>query len=271
MFRLTRDISSVHPDTIISFGGFHIVNTTMTSILITLFFLFICLYAYRKAKLRPGGVQAGVELLYEAMLDLLAQITGNKNTANKLLPVIGSVFIYVTVANLVSMLPGLSAILYNGSTVFRGPTSDFNTTFGLAFGAVLFLQFVSIKDFGFIGYLGKFFKFKEIYLGFKSSVGDGFMAIVDFFIGVLDIVGEFAKVVSLSLRLFGNMYAGDVLSTLILGSFAYVLPVTWSAMSLLSGVVQAIVFGSLVTSYYMLAAKEESVDLKSENSLVVQT
>jgi F-type H+-transporting ATPase subunit a len=169
------------------------------------------------------------------------------------------------------MLPGLSAILYNGSTVFRGPTSDFNTTFGLAFGAVLFLQFVSIKDFGFLGYLGKFFKFKEIYFGFKSSVGDGFMAIVDFFIGLLDIVGEFAKVVSLSLRLFGNMYAGDVLSTLILGSFAYVLPVTWSAMSLLSGVVQAIVFGSLVTSYYMLAAKEESVDLKSENSLVVQT
>jgi F0F1-type ATP synthase membrane subunit a len=64
MFRITRDISSVHPDTIISFGGFHIVNTTMTSMLITLFFLFICLYAYRKAKLRPGGVQAGVELLY---------------------------------------------------------------------------------------------------------------------------------------------------------------------------------------------------------------
>lgn len=271
MFRITRDISSVHPDTIVSFGSFHIVNTTMTTILITLFFLFVCLYAYKKTNLRPGKMQAVFELLYEAMLDLLTQITGSKNVAGKLLPVIGSVFIYVTVANLVSMLPGLSAIMYDGSTVFRGPTSDFNTTFGLAFGSVFFLQLVSIKDFGFFGYLGKFFKFKEIYQGFKRSIGDGFMAIVDFFIGVLDIVGEFAKVISLSLRLFGNMYAGDVLSTLILGSFAYILPVTWSAMSLLSGVVQSIVFGSLVTSYYILAAKEESPDLESGNALPAKT
>lgn len=81
------------------------------------------------------------------------------------------------------------------------------------------------------------------------------MAIIDFIIGLLDIVSEFAKIISLSLRLFGNMYAGEILATLILGSFAYVIPIAWTSMSLLSGVIQAIVFGSLTTAYYMLAVK----------------
>ncbi len=267
MFRLSRDISSVHPDVILNFGNFHVVNTTLASILITLIFLVACLYGYKKYRLYPGNAQSVVEIGYELMLGLLKQITGSEKVAEKILPVVGSVFVYVGVSNLITMLPGLTAISYNGVSVFRGPTSDFNTTFGLAFGAVLFLQFVSIKDFGFLGYLGKFFKFKEIYLGFKKSIGEGFMAIVDFFIGALDIVGEFAKVVSLSLRLFGNMYAGDVLATLILGSFAYVLPVTWSAMSLLSGVVQSIVFGSLITSYYILSAKTEEEDMDGGSKL----
>jgi F-type H+-transporting ATPase subunit a len=105
--------------------------------------------------------------------------------------------------------------------------------------------------------LGKFFKFKEVFLGFKKGFMEGFMAVIDFGIGLLDIVGELAKDVSLSLRLFGNMYAGEVLATLILGAFAFVLPLTWTTMSLLSGTVQALVFGSLVTAYYMLAIKPD--------------
>lgn len=258
MFRLTRDISSVHPDKIIDFGSFYLVNTTLLSFLILIIFTIVSVLTYRKYALRPGGFQATFEILYESILDLLSQITGSVKVASKILPVIGSLFIYVAVSNLISMFPGLTSILYEGAPVFRGPTSDFNTTFGLAFGAVLFLQFISIKDFGVLGYLGKFFKFKEIFYGFKQSISEGLMSVVDFFIGMLDIVGELAKVVSLSLRLFGNMYAGEVLATLILGAFAYVLPITWSAMSLLSGVVQSIVFGSLVTSYYMLSIKEDS-------------
>ncbi|MFZ2523218.1 MAG: FoF1 ATP synthase subunit a [Minisyncoccia bacterium] len=257
MFRLSRGIGGVHPDKIIDFGSFYLVNTTLLSILILLIFVAVSVSSYKRYKIKPGKFQVTAEVAVESMLDLLTQITGNVNMATKILPVVGSMFVYIAVSNLIGLIPGLTSVLYNGATVFRGPTTDFNTTFGLAFGSILFLQFISIRDFGVLGYLGKFFKFKEIYLGFRQSLGEGFMAIVDFFIGLLDIVGELAKVVSLSLRLFGNMYAGDVLATLILGAFAYVLPITWSAMSLLSGVVQSIVFGSLITSYYMLSVKEE--------------
>lgn len=196
-------------------------------------------------------------MVIEAMINLISQITGNKKTAENIFPLIATIFMYVAISNLIGMIPGIMSIQFNGASIFRAPTTDFNTTFGLALGCVVVLNIISISDWGFFGYLGKFFKLKEIIVGFKKSIGDGMMSIVDFFIGILDIIGEFAKVVSLSLRLFGNMYAGEVLSTLMLGAFAYFVPIAWSAMSLLSGVVQAIVFGSLVTAYYMLSIKEE--------------
>ncbi len=260
MFRLTRDINSIHPDTIIDLGFFHIVNTTLLSIFITLVFLIIGVATYRKHKLKPGNFQSLSEIIYESILSLISQITGSIKIAEKILPVIGSVFVYIAVANLIGLIPGLTSITYDGYSIFRGPTSDFNTTFGLALGAVIFLQFISIKDLGVLGYLGKFFQFKELFYGFRKSVGDGFIAIINFFVGLLDIVGELAKVVSLSLRLFGNMYAGDVLATLILGAFAFVLPITWSFMSLVSGVVQSVVFGSLIASYYILSINKEKVE-----------
>jgi len=72
-------------------------------------------------------------------------------------------------------------------------------------------------------------------------------------IGLLDIVSEFAKVISLSLRLFGNMYAGDVLAAILLGTLAIAVPAPWLAMNLLVGVLQALVFGALTAAYYSLA------------------
>lgn len=256
MFRLSRDIAQVDPDIIFTVGNWHIASSTLFSVFITCVFAVLCFIAYKKYQLRPGKIQTAFEAVYEAMENLIAQITGHKKTAAVIFPVIATVFVYIATANLIGMIPGLTTITYDGVSIFRSPTSDFNTTFGLALAAVLVLQLVSIRDFGFFGHFNKFFKVKELYQGFRKGPADGFMAIIDFGIGLLDIIGEFAKVVSLSLRLFGNMYAGEVLATLILGAFAFVLPVTWSTMSLLSGIVQAIVFGSLVTSYYMLAAKE---------------
>jgi F-type H+-transporting ATPase subunit a len=263
MFRISRDISSVHPDIILTIGDWKVANTTLFSVFITIVFATICCVAYKKYRAYPGKIQAGFEIMCEAMENLMAQITGSKQSAKIIFPIIATVFVYIATANLLGMIPGLTTITFNGVALFRSPTSDFNTTFGLAFAAVIALQVVSIRDFGIFGHLNKFVKVKEVTQGFKKSIGDGFMSLVDFSIGLLDIIGEFAKVVSLSLRLFGNMYAGEVLSTLILGAFAFFLPVTWSAMSLLSGIVQSIVFGSLVTSYYMLSAKEPEPEEQS--------
>ena len=81
------------------------------------------------------------------------------------------------------------------------------------------------------------------------------MGIINFLIGLLDIITEVARVISLSIRLFGNMFAGEMLTVIILGFVAYGLPVVWMSMSLLVGVIQAMVFGSLTAAYYMLAVQ----------------
>lgn len=255
MFRIFREKTTVNPDTIFSIGNFNIANTTLTSILILILFIIFSFFIVRKYRERPNKAQTLVELLVESMLNFIKQITGSEKYAINLFPLIASLFIYIGFSNLISLIPGLMSITYNGLAIFRSPTTDFNTTFGLALGSVILTQVVSIKDFGLFGHLGKYFKFKDVYLGFKKSINDGVMAIIDFIIGLLDIVSEIAKVISLSLRLFGNMYAGEILATLILGSFAYFIPIIWTSMSLLSGVIQAIVFGSLTTAYYMLAIK----------------
>ena len=255
MFRINRETSEVMPDTIMMIENFKITNSTLTSILILFIFILICFFVIRKYKLRPNKSQSAVEILIESMFNLIKQITASEKYARVLFPLIATIFVYIGFSNLISLIPGLMSITINDISLFRSPTTDFNTTFGLAIGSVVLTNVVSIKDWGFFGHLGKFFKFKDIYLGFKKNIKSGFMAMIDFAIGLLDIVGELAKIISLSLRLFGNMYAGEILATLILGSFAYVIPILWTTMSLLSGVIQAIVFGSLTTAYYMLAVK----------------
>ncbi len=265
MFQFHREILGVHPHMIFEIAGFKITDSTLFSVLITIIFGIICVAAYRTYKIRPGKIQAGFESILEAIEGLLTQITGSKKTAAYLLPTLATVFLYIATANLLGMVPGILSFKYDHMHMFRPSTSDFNTTFGLAFATLIALQIVAIKDFGVWKYINKYIKVEEVVHGFKKSIADGFIALIDFAIGFLDIVGELARVVSMSLRLFGNIYAGEVLATLILGAFALVLPVTWTAMSILVGVVQAIVFTSLITSYYMLAAKGEGDDASHGN------
>jgi len=255
LLRLSREITSVNPEPFLMIGNFKIVSSTFTSFFILLLIIAFCYFSIRKYKINPNKTQTGIEILIESMMDLITQITGGEKYTKVIFPLIATFFIYVGLSNLIGLVPILGSITINDVAIFRSPTADFNTTFGLALGSVVLINIISIRDWGFFGHLGKFFKFKEVYLGFKESAKAGAMAIIDFAIGLLDIVGEIAKVISLSLRLFGNMYAGEILAVIILGSLAYGVPILWTSMSLLSSIIQALVFGSLVTAYYMLAIK----------------
>ncbi|MFT5359979.1 MAG: F-type H+-transporting ATPase subunit a [Candidatus Paceibacteria bacterium] len=264
MISITRDITPIAPETILTIGNFHIANSSLLILLITAILLLVIFFSVRKFKLIPTGFQSAIELLYEGMESMVEQITGDKKHTEVIFPVIATIFLYIGISNLIGLIPGLTSITVGDTPLFRSPTADFNTTFGLSLGSIIVLHWISIRDWGFFGHLGKFFKFKEIFQGFKKSIGDGMMAIIDFLIGLLDIIGEIAKVVSLSLRLFGNMYAGEVLAIIILGAFAYIVPSVWTAMNLLVGVIQALVFGSLVAAYYMLSIDPDKEKKKLE-------
>jgi len=254
--RVQSEVIPVKPETVFTIGSFEVTNSIMLGVVITVLLAFFVLMLKSRLSLKPSKLQTVVEMAVESMLDLISQITNSRKKALALLPLLGTIFVFFMISNLITLIPGLGQLTYNGVSVFRGPTNDFNMTFSVALAVVVITQIMSIKQFGVFGHLGKYFKFKELYLGFKKGIGDGMVAVIDFLIGLLDIISELAKVFSLSLRLFGNMFAGEILLALLLGGFALIVPTVWLGMNLLVGVIQAIVFGALSAAYFSMATED---------------
>ena len=262
--QVQTDNPPLQPETLFHIASWPITNTQIMLWLI-LILLVIIFFKIKKFQLKPDcKFQHVAEMLYEGMRGFIQQLTGSKKHTEAIFPLIGAIFIFIGFSNLIGLIPLLTSITYQGAALLRTPTNDFNTTFSLALSMIILIQITSMKNWGVWGYLAKYIKIKEIFLGFKKGIGSGFMAIIEFFIGLLDIISEIAKVISLSLRLFGNMYAGEVMAAIILGAFAYGLPSIWLAMNLLVAVVQTVVFGSLTAAYYMMAVKPEEATNKNQ-------
>ena len=260
-----ESIPSINADELFHIGPVTVANSTMFTFLSIFLFIILTVYA-RKFKLIPSAFQNLMEMFYESVLGLITQIVGDKSHAEKIMPVVGAIFTYILLSNLLMMIPGLSSFTYNTGTeivpLLRGGTADFNTTFGLALAAALFIQFIAIRERGIWGHLSHFIQTDGMARAFKGKKSLGQRAgelgtgLIHFMVGLIEIVGEVAKVISLSLRLFGNMFAHEILTIIILGSFAILVPVLWMGMGLIVGIVQAIVFTSLITVYYSLVLKD---------------
>lgn len=260
-YSLSREIPDLNPDFVFDIFEFPIASTTIFIFFIIISLALFIFFLSKNFNLYPKKLQVAIEILYEKSLDLISQITNDdKNHAKVIFPIIGSMLVYLVVANLIGLIPGLTSITFGGVSIFQSPTADFNTTFGLALGSIILINIISIKRDGILSFVETFFNFRGVYRGFKKSISDGFISLVEFFVGLLDIIGEIAKVVSLSLRLFGNMYAGQVLAIIILGAFAYIIPSVWLAMNIFVGILQAMVFAVLVATYYMLTIKTKEVN-----------
>ncbi|MCI5050937.1 MAG: F0F1 ATP synthase subunit A [Candidatus Pacebacteria bacterium] len=250
-----RTLTPIQPEIVFEVFGFGIANSTLMILLIAVAFLLLGIFVVSKFTLVPGKFQSMIEMVYESIVGLVEQITGNRDHAKKIFPIIATILVYFALANVIAIIPGLTDITYKGVAIFRTPTSDFNTALGVSLASVVVLNAVAFKEYGFLGYLNNFFNIKGVINGFKKGVMDGFVGLIEFFVGLLDIIGELAKVVSLSFRLFGNVYAGQVLAIIIMGAFAYALPAVWTIMSGFTGILQGMVFAALVAVYYTLSLK----------------
>jgi len=257
IFQIKEPIPPVASEAVFNIGAFPVTNSFLLILFIAILFAVGSYLIIRNFKLKPGRMQSVIEMLYESLLSLVDSITGNKKHSKFIFPVVATLIVYIGVANLITFIPGLTSFTYDGTSVFRAPMADFNTTFGLAFAMVVAINIVSVKDFGIIGYLSKFFQFGNLFRAAKQGVGAFFMAFIEFLIGLLDIISEAAKVISLSFRLFGNIFAGEVLAVILLSSIAYVVPSLWMVLSILFGLIQAMVFGALVAAYYSFSVKME--------------
>lgn len=263
-YQIHEDLPTINAYSLGNVGPLSIATSTITVALISFLFILLAIKT-SKARLIPSKFQVVLEMFYDAVAEFITSIVGSKEKAQVIIPYVGALMMYLLVANLLPMIPGIGSFYVTSPEgahipLFRGATTDFNTTFGLALAVIVTMQIVGIKEQGFFGYMSHYIQVRQVWRGFRKSAGEGAVSIIGFLVGLIEIISEVAKILSLSLRLFGNMFAHEVLTVILLGTFAFAVPAVWMGMGLLVGVVQSIVFVALVTVYYSLVLKQEGKD-----------
>jgi len=249
LLRVPGNPLTIQSEILGTIGQFPIRNTETTAVLDWIFFIFLMLSARNFRMQNPGRFQIAVEMILTIITGLINQIVGDEKKSKKIVPVVTTLTLFLLVSNLITMLvPFISGFTYNSVPLFRTHTNDFNTTVALSFSMIFLGQVYSVQSEGVLDHIFKYFQIKQVILAFRKSVKQGLLAIINAFVGLLDIVSEFAKVISLSLRLFGNIFAGELLIGVFMSMLAVGLPIPIMILSLLSGVIQSIVFGSIVAS-----------------------
>ncbi len=247
---------------IFNIGSFSVTNTYINSTLTVVLFVIVGFFVKRSIKEVPKGIQNFFESIIELLLGYFDQVTGDRKKSLKFFPLIGSLFLFILVSNWLGILPGVGSIgihkVIHGELefipIFRPANTDLNLTLAMAITGVILSHIIGIFTIGFFKYFNKFIKLADVWHAFKSKkVMTVFTAFVEVGVGFLEIISEVAKMLSLSLRLFGNIFAGEVLLTVLAGIIAYVVPLPFLALELLVGLIQATVFSLLVLTYITVA------------------
>ncbi len=274
----------------ISIGGFvyPLTNTILTAWLVILALALLSYFATRKMELVPSGLQNVMEMAVESIMGLAESVAGDR--ARKFFVVVATIFIFVMFSNLVGLIPGFGPIgtitLEPGKTAptgifiigdapqfaqnpaesgvpilapfFRSPSTDVNLTFGIALIAMLLVEAWGMQMTGIGRYWLRFFRFGQLGEFFrllfqgKVKIGMFFMGLIDFFVGLIELVSEFAKLIAFTFRLFGNIFAGEVV--LLIMSFLFAaLPLIFYGFELFVGFVQAFVFAILALAFMTIA------------------
>jgi F-type H+-transporting ATPase subunit a len=264
-------------------GPFYLVNTIPT-LIVTVILMVIFAYAVNRSlkksaqtDLMPRGIGNVTEAILEVIYNMTEGAAGK--WGKTIFPWFATIMIYVLFANLLKLIPGFESIgvlhhvahgheghakellagnwylftadkgEYILAPFFRGISVDLNFTFSLALIAVIAIQVVGFRAQGW-SYLTKFFNFGGI---FKKPV----FGVIDMFMGILELISEFAKILSFAFRLFGNMFAGMVLISVfgaLLGRISIV-PAAIYLFELFIGIIQAFVFGILTMVFMVMATQ----------------
>lgn len=233
-------MSLFEPEIILSFYGLKVSNTLTATLLTDTILITLLFFLNKKISIIPGKLQSFFEMIIQGLFSFTQQIAG---VAYKdIFPWFATFFIFILSANLLGLLPGMGTIGFHeikeGKEVFipllKASTSDFNTTFGLATVSLFATHVLALRHNGLIDYLKRFFSFNPVYL----------------FVGIIELVSEVIKLFSLSFRLFGNIFAGEVVLHKISALFAFLAPIPFLFLESIVAFVQALVF-SMLTMVFM--------------------
>ena len=224
---------------IFEIGSFSISNTLLDTLIVDALIVSGCVFASKKFKYVPGKLQSMLELAIKTFHDLIESVAPSK--AKHIFPFVMTFFLFILLANWSGLLPGVGTIgifeHHEGKQVLvpliRAATSDINVPLALALISAFATHFFSIKLTGIKDYLSRFFSLNPINL----------------FVGVLELISEVTKVISLSFRLFGNIFAGEVVLVTVSSMFAFLFPLPFLLLEVIVGAVQAMVFAMLTMAF----------------------
>lgn len=247
---------SLAPNILFYLGGLPVTNTLLWGFVISAVMILFTLWVRHSLKPVPGRTQNIVELLLESGYSFVKTTIGSDKKAKRIFPLVFTMFIFALVANLAVYIPGQSAVVLHKADgvvpVFRAVMSDYGMVFVMTLITFLLTQIIAIIVHGPFGYLGKFFNFKSP---------------LQFFLGIMDIIGELAKVISLSFRLFGNIFAGEVLGAVMLFLAPFFIPLPFLFLGLLTATVQAFVFAVLTLVFVGMASEIDEDELVESASI----
>lgn len=239
---------SLAAEPLLHIGTFPVTNTLLMAWGVIGALLVVVLTARRRFALIPtAGIGNAMETVVEGLLDLVDSVTHDRERSARFLPYVATIFLFVIVANWIELVPGLGTIgiwtMDHGArelTPFiRSASADLNMTIAVAVFSVVATQIVGMREVGVGSHLKKFFNFSNPILTF---------------VGGLELVSEFAKIISFSFRLFGNIFAGEVLLIVVSSLAPYIVPLPFLVLELFVGFVQALVFSMLTLVNLNMAA-----------------
>ena len=226
-------------------GTFPFTNTLLVSLLAVGVLAVGGYLLNRKYADVPGTAQSIVEMAYEALTDLMDSVLGNRKKTEEYLPFVATIFIFILVSNWLGILPGVGSVGieegHHFTPLLRSPASDLNFTLALAILTVVTVNVFGVMTIGVWKHASKF-------LNFSSPI--------NFFVGILEFVSEIARMISFAFRLFGNVFAGEVLLVVIAFLAPFAAPVPFFFLEIFVGFIQAFVFAMLALVFIAIATVE---------------
>lgn len=220
---------------IVHLGFFSVTNAFLHTIFVDTFLVGLIIAINKNISKIPGLLQNAIEIMIEGFYSLTESVAGAN--ASRIFPYVFTFFIFILIANWTSLIPGVTVIGFYEDHKFipflRAATSDFNVTLALALVSAVATHVMSINIIGIKEYLSRYFSLNPIYL----------------FIGFLEIISEITKVISLSFRLFGNIFAGEIVLFTVSTIFAFLFPLPFLMLEVVVGLVQALVFSMLTMAF----------------------
>lgn len=239
---------SIAAEPIFEIGHFTVTNSLLASVIVSILLIVFSLVINLDLKNKPSRFRAAIEEIFTFMTNLAESVGGKKS--REFVPLVLTLFFFILLSNWIGLMPGFGSIMLNkieeghseSIPLLRGATADLNTTLALAVISFFFIQYYGFSKLK-LGYLKKFFNFKSP---------------IDFFTGILELISEFTKIISFSFRLFGNIFAGEVLLAVVIGLVPVIAPLPFVGLEIFVGFIQALVFAMLTLVFIQMATLDHS-------------